>query len=63
MGTYGAAISGVPGIDAYFGAAFSCSGDECDPPESSNTMLIAAGAVGALALVGGAVYLRRNGTI
>ncbi|MBA60477.1 MAG: hypothetical protein CMB30_02060 [Euryarchaeota archaeon] len=63
LGTYGAAISGVPGIDAYFGAAFSCSGDECDPPESSNTMLIAAGAVGALALVGGAVYLRRNGTI
>ena len=33
-------------------------------PESSNAMLMAVGAAGALALiVGSVVYLRRNGTI
>ena len=62
LGTYGDAISGVPGIQAYFGEAFTCNESRCGTPGSSNTMLIA-GATGIIVLVGGAVYLRRIGTI
>ena len=55
LGTYGVAIGGVPGINAYFNAAYST-----DPERSESNMMMYA----AIALVGvaaaGIVYWRRS---
>ena len=62
LGTYGDAISGVPGIQAYFGAAFTCTESRCETPGNSNSMYIIAGS-GAVVIIAGLFFLRRTGKI
>ena len=58
LGTYGVAIGGVPGINAYFNAAYSTDPDKDD---SNMMMYVGVGVVVALA-VGAGVYWRKTNT-
>jgi len=55
LGTYGVAIGGVPGINAYFNAAYST-----DPDNDDSNMMLYAGVVVVAVVVGAGLYWRRN---